>query len=767
MVAVLLTCVLFIGLPVSGAAQSLPYTKLYDDTKVSSIYILMPEDSVTELYANLENELYYHATFIFDDGLTTDTVENIGFRLRGNTSLYSAKKSFKVSFNAFSDGGKYEGVEKLNLLGMHNDPTMVREKLYFDTYNAFGLPGRRSNFVRVYVNETYAGVYTNIEHVDENYIQSRYGNNEGNLFKCTWPADLQWRGNNPSDYLDDGYEWTINEDNPYGNIQDLIHLIDVINNTSDSEFPCALEAVFDVQQFLKTYALDIAAGHWDNYAGNINNFYLYYNMASGRYEFLSYDADNSFGVDWLGFDWTEKNIYDWPTGWYYVPLVERLLAVDSYRADFTYYLQQLQEGPLHTDSVAGKVLAWRDLIAEAALEDVFRTFDYGYTYDDFWNGFTDNDIDCHTPYGIIPFVAARNNQTTLQAGPATSSPLLSELLTWPVTPIGGAPLSVLVHVESVAALDAVEAQLVWDGGASSTLTLFDDGLHEDFAAGDGWYGNTLEVPELYSTLSLSITATDMTAATSTYPVCGPLQFANTFTPPAVVINELMPLNLVTIADEAGQYEDYIELYNAGGTTQSLYGYYLSDDTEEPWKWRLPNTVLQPDSYLLIWADNSPEDGTYHADFSLNVDGETVGLYAPAASGYAPVDVVSYPTLASDQSWGRLPNGIGEQQLLPTPSPGANNESSDTLPENTLPERPYLTNNPSSTYSDLFFDAIGSTRYEVILSDMNGRHMATLYAGTPSEGTVKVHIPTRTLAAGMYVVRLVTPTAAQSFQLVRL
>lgn len=71
-------------------------------------------------------------------------------------------------------GRKYEGVEKLNLLGMHNDPTMVREKLYFDTYNAMGMPQRRSNFVRVYLNDDYYGLYTNMEQIDEVFLKNRF-----------------------------------------------------------------------------------------------------------------------------------------------------------------------------------------------------------------------------------------------------------------------------------------------------------------------------------------------------------------------------------------------------------------------------------------------------------------------------------------------------------------------------------------------------------------------------------------------------------------
>ncbi|MBK6347143.1 MAG: hypothetical protein IPF68_14665 [Bacteroidales bacterium] len=41
-----------------------------------------------------------------------DTIHETGFRLRGNTSRYSAKKSFKISFNTWVPGQKYHGVEK-------------------------------------------------------------------------------------------------------------------------------------------------------------------------------------------------------------------------------------------------------------------------------------------------------------------------------------------------------------------------------------------------------------------------------------------------------------------------------------------------------------------------------------------------------------------------------------------------------------------------------------------------------------------------------
>ncbi len=53
--------------------------------------------------------------FHFQNAYINETVDSIGFRLRGNTSRDSAKKSFKVSFNTFIQGREFYAVDKLNL----------------------------------------------------------------------------------------------------------------------------------------------------------------------------------------------------------------------------------------------------------------------------------------------------------------------------------------------------------------------------------------------------------------------------------------------------------------------------------------------------------------------------------------------------------------------------------------------------------------------------------------------------------------------------
>jgi len=219
---------------------------LYDDNTVPRIDILIHPDSLDLIYEYPESDHEYPATFIFNNGYVHDTVEEIGFRLRGNTSRWSQKKSFKVAINSFHSGRKYYGVEKINLNGEHNDPSVVRSKLCWDIFRSFNVPAPRANHVQVYINGDYYGLYISVEHIDEEFVLSRFMNNDGNLYKCLWPADLNYLGSDPDLYkLESGdrrvYELKINkEEDDYS---DLAHFIDVLNNTPIEDLPCELEKV--------------------------------------------------------------------------------------------------------------------------------------------------------------------------------------------------------------------------------------------------------------------------------------------------------------------------------------------------------------------------------------------------------------------------------------------------------------------------------------------------------------------------------------------
>jgi hypothetical protein len=144
----------------------------------------------------------------------------------------------------------------------------------------------------------------------------------------------------------------------------------------------------------------------------------------------------------------------------------------------------------------------------------------------------------------------------------------------------------------------------------------------------------------------------------------------------VLISEVMARNESVIADEAGEFEDWIELFNASGSRVDLSGWFLSDDELDPTQWELPSgSILAPGEGLLVWADDDEADGPLHAPFQLAAEGELLLLSAPIDGGAHLVDSVSFGTQLGDRSHGRLPSTSDTFVSLIDPSPGELNEPS--------------------------------------------------------------------------------------------
>jgi hypothetical protein len=127
-------------------------------------------------------------------------------------------------------------------------------------------------------------------------------------------------------------------------------------------------------------------------------------------------------------------------------------------------------------------------------------------------------------------------------------------------------------------------------------------------------------------------------------------------PGNVVINELMPSNATTVADQDGEYDDWIELFNLSYVSIDLSGYYLSDSKKECEKWKFPvGTYIPENGYLIVWADNDTTETGLHANFKLSSAGEKVILTTP---GGTITDEIEYPSQTLEYSYSRRPNGKG-------------------------------------------------------------------------------------------------------------
>ncbi len=69
----------------------------------------------------------------------------------------------------------------------------------------------------------------------------------------------------------------------------------------------------------------------------------------------------------------------------------------------------------------------------------------------------------------------------------------------------------------------------------------------------------------------------------------------------IFINEFQSANDSIFADEDGDFEDWIEIYNAGISPVNLQNYGLSDKADEPFQWTFPSKIIEPDERLLIFA----------------------------------------------------------------------------------------------------------------------------------------------------------------------
>lgn len=195
-------------------------------------------------------------------------------------------------------------------------------------------------------------------------------------------------------------------------------------------------------------------------------------------------------------------------------------------------------------------------------------------------------------------------------------------------------------------------------GPFTKYTMFDDGNHNDGAAGDNIFGAEF-------TLNSSIAQYYIYAENSSAGMFSPERAEHEFytiysklniiEKGEVVINELMSNNETTVTDPSGNFSDWIELYNNTDKNISLKDAYLSDSYSSPLKWKFPdNTTIAPHGYLIIWASDTTQAGL-NASIKLSNNGEQ--LILSYENGFV-TDSITFPSLKKDRSYARCPNGTG-------------------------------------------------------------------------------------------------------------
>ena len=134
----------------------------------------------------------------------------------------------------------------------------------------------------------------------------------------------------------------------------------------------------------------------------------------------------------------------------------------------------------------------------------------------------------------------------------------------------------------------------------------------------------------------------------------------------LIVNEICTANHQSLASEALGSPDWVELYNGSSKALNLKGYGLTDNPKQSYKYTLPEVVLEPGGYLLVYftggseaADNDP----FCTGFGLSRYGESLLL---VDANYNLLDSVEVPSLEADVSYARGADGSWGYAVLPTP-----------------------------------------------------------------------------------------------------
>lgn len=628
---------------------------LYDISNLTIIELTFDDPNWDETmdthYANDMDERLMASCTI--NGIAFDSV---GVKYKGNSTydVNSAKNPLNIKLDYILNNQDYDGWYTLKLSNGNRDPSFIREALSYEILRKY-MMAPLSNFAKVFINGNYYGLFTSNESINKKFVEDYfYADGENTLVKAD--AENLMNGSSSLEFL--GLDSTIyypfyDVKSDYG-WEDLADFINDLNN----DFSNA-EQFMNIDRAIWMLAFNNVMVNLDSYSGPFQQNYYLFKDDYDRMNAIMWDFNMNFGAFTLlefgpgGFLSTQGLQELDPLlrmGDTSFPLINKILNNDRYRKMYIAHCRTILEENIENDLYFDRAESMQDLI-----------------YDDF-------DSDPGQFFSTTDFV---NNLTTTipgSGGPGGGSFIgLSELMDARLTYLQAhtefqkvppsidniATSSVIPNTTVDITVEVNNSNYVYLGYRNSVaepfskIEMFDDGAHNDGAAGDGTYG-----------VSITVGTADIQ-----YYIYAENDDAGIFSPQRaeheyhefgvvgdVVINEFLASNSSTQADQNGEYDDWIELYNNTPNTIDLSGYYLSDNGGNPTKWTFPNgTFIEANDYLIVWADKDTTQAGLHANFKLSADGEA--LYLSNSSG-SLIDEIVFPVQTTDQTYGRYPNGTG-------------------------------------------------------------------------------------------------------------
>jgi spore coat protein H len=171
------------------------------------------------------------------------------------------------------------------------------------------------------------------------------------------------------------------------------------------------------------------------------------------------------------------------------------------------------------------------------------------------------------------------------------------------------------------------------------------------------------------------------------------QLTTLISPQELYINEFMAANSMTIADEHGEFDDWIEIHNPGPDPVFMGDYFLTDALRAPIQWAFPDTTLAPGGFLLVWADDDGWQGPLHANFKLDRNGELIALHKKedgagpeiGPDDIDPIDLLYFGPQVNDIARARMYDTDLRWVYPDSASPGTTNGDGQGIADPDLPQ----------------------------------------------------------------------------------
>lgn len=654
---------------------------LYDQSVIRSFHLNFSQPDYWLLLTNNYATRTDIPATLTVDGVTYDSV---GVHFKGQTSYSgvrnSDKKSFNIKLNAWKKDQNLMGYETLNLNNCFQDASYMREYLYLSQIRKH-IPAAKVAYVNLSINGQSWGLYPHVQQLNNEFVKEWFFSNDGSLWRADVPlggmmtpgwgdgtAALNYLGADTTLYQ---RYYTLKRTERVNPWEDLVRTCRALNQLPLNQLEDSIGEYLDLDRTLWFLASEILFTDDDSYVfkGKMD-YYLYWNPESRQMIPLEFDGNTAMSTNaattWSPFYNSQKVNY---------PLLNRLLAVPAIRQRYLAHFRTLLQERFNPAEMTTKIddLAARiDSLVQADPKKLYNYNSHLMQRQSLKNFFTNR-------YNYL--IA---NTEISQPAPAISDAQHSALgIAWQA-PRKGEAASVRATVTSVPGISAVwlyhSAQLA---GEFVKAPMYDDGLHDDGTAGDGVYG--AEIPGypagtfvryyIEAVAANPAQACSFEPAGAEHDVFFYMVQAGQAGAATVVINELMADNSTSVMDPAGQYDDWIELYNTTGQAIDLSGYFLSDKDDNLTKWTFPaGTSIDPYGYLIVWADENGTQGPLHTNFKLSAAGEIVMLLN---ADTVLLDRVDFGPQQTDKSYAREPNGTGSF-VIKKPTFNANNDLTLTV-----------------------------------------------------------------------------------------